>query len=60
MYLFDLQTLLMLIRSLVITLIQEELKSTSLIPLIILSLTSLIIFYFNVVSTSVLILYNLT
>ena len=59
-YSVDSQIHLMLIKSLVLILIQEELKPASLIPLAALSLTSSIIFYFNITSTSTLILCNLT
>ena len=59
-YSVDSQIHLMLIKSLVLILIQEELKPASLIPLAALSLTSSIIFYFNITSTSTLIPCNLT
>ena len=51
-YLVDLQTLLILIRLLVLILIQGELKPISLILSVALSLTSSIIFYSNIVSIS--------
>ena len=59
-YLVDLQTLLMLIRPLVLILIQEKLKLASLTLSAVLSLTSLIIFYSNVIFTFMLIPHNLT
>ena len=52
-YLVNLQTPLMLIRPLVLTLIQEELKPTFLTLLVVLSLISSIISCFNVISTFV-------
>ena len=51
-YLVDLQTLLILIRLLVLILIQGKLKPISLILSVALSLTSSIIFYSNIVSIS--------
>ena len=59
MYSVDLQIYLMLIKLLVPILILEELKSISLTSLVVLSLTSLIISYSNVISTSVPTLCNL-
>ena len=53
-----LQTHLLLIKPLVLILIQGELKLTSLILLVALSLTSSIISYFNVIFISILILCN--
>ena len=59
MYLVNLQTPLILIRPLVLTLIQGELKPAFPTLSVALSLTSSIISYSNVVSTFVLILCNL-
>ena len=59
-YLVNLQEFLILIRPLVLTLIQEELKPTSLTLLAALSLTSLIIYYSNIVFISIPISCNLT
>ena len=59
MYLVNLQTLLILIKPLVLILIQEKLNPTFLTPSAVLSLTSSIISYFNIISTSILILCNL-
>jgi len=60
MYLADLLKHLILIRLPVLILIQGELKPTSPTPLVTLSLTSSIIFCFNVTYISVLIQCNLT
>ena len=59
-YLVNLQKFLILIRPLVLTLIQEELKPISLTLLTALSLTSLIIYYSNVVFIFIPISCNLT
>ena len=59
-YSADLLTHLILIRLLVLILIQGELKSTSPILSVALSLISLIIFCFNVTYISTLIWHNLT
>jgi len=56
----DLQICLMLIRPQVLILNQGELKLVFQTLSVALSLTSSIIFYFNVIFTSMLILYNLT
>jgi len=58
-YLVNLQIHLMLIRLLASILIQEKLKSASPTSSVVLSLTSLIIFYSNVITISTPILYNL-
>ena len=60
MYLVILQIYLLLIKSLVLILIQEKLKLVSLTLLVILSLISSVISYFNVVFIYVLIPHNLT
>ena len=57
-YLVNSQTHLMLIKLLVLILILGKLKPVFLTPLVALSLTSSIIFYSNVISTSALILCN--
>ena len=59
-YLVNLQKFLILIRPLVLTLIQEKLKPISLTLLTALSLTSLIIYYSNVIFISIPISCNLT
>ena len=59
-YLVNSQILLQLIKLLVLILIQVELKLISLILLITPSLTSFIIFCFNIITTSMLISCNLT
>ena len=59
-YLADLLKYLILIRLPVLILIQEKLKPVSLTPSVVLSLTSSIIFCFNVTYISMLIWYNST
>ena len=59
MYLVVLQIYLLLIKLLVLILIKEELKPISPTLSVVLSLTSSIIFYFNIVFTFMQILHNL-